>query len=214
MLNALICYAQVVLCHRSIRLVKCVCPGVPRIYQLRKPKTNIQILQQNVLLKQKYLVTFLRQHGPEVFQEVRSAYVDTLSRVLSAHFRSYLAALERLQVRPPLQHITGRSCVNLLLCTDVVMCLLSISNEPEELLQGGWCDGGNCAGGSGGSSGCDWGGAGGGGGRRDGESIRARGQCGAQGCLCAGRPRQHPAPPGAGRHHPPRRRVRVQEGPL
>ncbi|KAK9908133.1 hypothetical protein WJX75_003087 [Coccomyxa subellipsoidea] len=68
-----------------------------RIYQLRKPKTNIQILQQNVLLKQKYLVTFLRQHGQEVFQEIRSAYVDTLSRVLSAHFRSYLAALERLQ---------------------------------------------------------------------------------------------------------------------
>ncbi len=69
-----------------------------RIYQLRKPKTNIQILQQNVLLKQKYLVTFLRAHGPEVFQEIRGAYSDTLSRVLSAHFRSYFGALERLQV--------------------------------------------------------------------------------------------------------------------
>ncbi|CAL5229904.1 g13324 [Coccomyxa viridis] len=68
-----------------------------RIYQLRKTKTNIQILQQNVLLKQKYMVTFLRQHGPEVFHEMRSAYVETLSRVLSSHFRSYLAALERLQ---------------------------------------------------------------------------------------------------------------------
>lgn len=74
-----------------------------RTYQLRKPKTNIQILQQNVLLKQKYLVTFLRQHGPEVFHEVRTAYTETLSRVLSAHFRSYLAALERMQacVTPP-----------------------------------------------------------------------------------------------------------------
>ena len=69
-----------------------------RIYQLRKIKTNIQILQQNVLLKQKYMVTFLRQHGSEVFQEIRTAYVETLSRVLSSHFRSYLAALERLQV--------------------------------------------------------------------------------------------------------------------
>ena len=47
------------------------CP-LSRIYQLRKTKTNIQILQQNVLLKQKYMVTFLRQHGPEVFQEMRS----------------------------------------------------------------------------------------------------------------------------------------------
>ncbi|KAK9822680.1 hypothetical protein WJX81_008329 [Elliptochloris bilobata] len=68
-----------------------------RIFALRKPKTNIQILQQNVLLKQKHLVGFLRQHGREVFGEVRTAYVDTLSRVLSSHFRAYLAALERLQ---------------------------------------------------------------------------------------------------------------------
>jgi Vps52 / Sac2 family len=69
-----------------------------RIYALRKPKTNIQILQQNVLLKYKYLVAFLRQHGREVYQEVRAAYVDTLARVLSSHFRAYLAAMERLQV--------------------------------------------------------------------------------------------------------------------
>ena len=69
-----------------------------RIYSLRKPKTNIQILQQNVLLKCKYLVTFLRLHGREVFTEVRAAYVDTLSRVLSSHFRAYLAAIDRLKV--------------------------------------------------------------------------------------------------------------------
>jgi vacuolar protein sorting-associated protein 52 len=41
-----------------------------RIYALRKPKTNIQILQQNMLLRFRYLVTFLRTHGPEVFGEV------------------------------------------------------------------------------------------------------------------------------------------------
>ena len=72
--------------------------GCRRIFALRKPKTNIQILQQNVLLKQKHLVGFLREHGQEVFGEVRAAYADTLSRVLSSHFRAYLAALERLQV--------------------------------------------------------------------------------------------------------------------
>ena len=81
--------------HTELRHAGC---ALNRIYQLRKTKTNIQILQQNVLLKQKYMVTFLRQHGPEVFHEMRSAYVETLSRVLSSHFRSYLAALERLQV--------------------------------------------------------------------------------------------------------------------
>lgn len=58
----------------------------------------LQILQQNVLLKYKYLVTFLRQHGLEVFDEVRAAYVDTLSRVLSSKFRAYISATEKLLV--------------------------------------------------------------------------------------------------------------------
>ena len=41
-----------------------------RIYNLRKPKTNIQILQQNVLLKHKHLASFLRRHAREVHMEV------------------------------------------------------------------------------------------------------------------------------------------------
>lgn len=65
---------------------------------MRKPKTNIQILQQNVLLKHKMLIAFMRRHGPEVFTEVRAAYIDTLSKVLSSHFRAYLSAVERLEV--------------------------------------------------------------------------------------------------------------------
>lgn len=68
-----------------------------RFYAFRRPKTNIQILQQNVLVKYRYMLQFLRKHGQEVFTEVRACYVDTLSRVLSSHFKAYLAALERLQ---------------------------------------------------------------------------------------------------------------------
>jgi len=49
-----------------------------RIYALRKPKTNIQILQQNMLLRFRYLVTFLRAHGPEVFGEVRPRSFDNM----------------------------------------------------------------------------------------------------------------------------------------
>ena len=69
-----------------------------RIYNLRKPKTNIQILQQNVLLKHRHLMQFLRRHGRDVAAEVRAAYIETLSRVLSGHFKAYLTALEPLQV--------------------------------------------------------------------------------------------------------------------
>ena len=41
-----------------------------KLYQLRKPKTNISIIQQNVLLKYKYFVRFVREHGEDVYQEV------------------------------------------------------------------------------------------------------------------------------------------------
>lgn len=71
---------------------------VQKLYALRKPKTNIQILQQNVLLKYKYIVSFLKEHGNEVYTEVRGAYIDTMNKVLSAHFRAYILALEKLQL--------------------------------------------------------------------------------------------------------------------
>ncbi|KAJ4966145.1 hypothetical protein NE237_017994 [Protea cynaroides] len=71
---------------------------VQKLYALRKPKTNIQILQQNVLLKYKYAILFLKEHGKEVYTEVRAAYIDTMNKVLSAHFRAYFQALEKLQL--------------------------------------------------------------------------------------------------------------------
>eukprot|EP00210_Caulerpa_lentillifera_P001709 g1642.t1 len=67
-----------------------------KIYQLRRPRTNIQIIQQNVLLKFKYFVTFLKEHGEDVYKEVRGEYSKTLSRVLPQHFKSYLSDIERM----------------------------------------------------------------------------------------------------------------------
>ncbi|KAH0875655.1 hypothetical protein HID58_073017 [Brassica napus] len=71
---------------------------VQKLIALRKPKTNIQILQQSVLLKYKYIISFLKEHGKEVFMDVRAAYIDTMNKVLSAHFRAYIQALEKLQL--------------------------------------------------------------------------------------------------------------------
>ncbi|XP_009779058.1 vacuolar protein sorting-associated protein 52 A-like isoform X1 [Nicotiana sylvestris] len=71
---------------------------VQKLYSLRKPKTNIQILQQSVLLKYKYILSFLKEHGKEVYLEVRAAYTDTMNKVLSAQFRAYIQALEKLQL--------------------------------------------------------------------------------------------------------------------
>ncbi|KAH7436866.1 hypothetical protein KP509_05G039600 [Ceratopteris richardii] len=69
-----------------------------KLNALKKPKTNIQILQQNVLLKYKYVAVFLQKHGKEVYSEIRTAYFDTLNKVLSAHFRTYIQALEKVQL--------------------------------------------------------------------------------------------------------------------
>ncbi|RLN42259.1 vacuolar protein sorting-associated protein 52 A isoform X1 [Panicum miliaceum] len=71
---------------------------IQKFYALRKPKTNIQILQQSVLLKYKYTIIFLKEHAKEIYAEVRAAYIDTMNKVLSAHFRAYIQALEKLQM--------------------------------------------------------------------------------------------------------------------
>ncbi|KAL1212496.1 Vacuolar protein sorting-associated protein 52 A [Cardamine amara subsp. amara] len=64
---------------------------VRKLIALRKPKTNIQILQQSVLLK-------YNEHGKEVFVDVRAAYIDTMNKVVSTHFRAYIQAVEKLQL--------------------------------------------------------------------------------------------------------------------
>lgn len=68
-----------------------------RIHLLKKPRTNLQVLQHNSLSKFTYLNRFLQSHAAPVFEEVQALYVDTLSRVYSSYFKSYLAALLKLE---------------------------------------------------------------------------------------------------------------------
>ncbi|XP_057769636.1 LOW QUALITY PROTEIN: vacuolar protein sorting-associated protein 52 B-like [Salvia miltiorrhiza] len=71
---------------------------VQKLNALRKPKTNVQILQQSVLIKYKYVILFLKEHGKEVYHDVRAAYIDTMNKVLSTNIRAYIQALEKLQL--------------------------------------------------------------------------------------------------------------------
>ncbi|XP_039134325.1 vacuolar protein sorting-associated protein 52 A-like, partial [Dioscorea cayenensis subsp. rotundata] len=71
---------------------------VQKLYALRKPKTNIQFLQQSVLLKYKYSIIFLKEHGSEKYNEVRAAYIDTMDKIISAHVHAYIQAMEKLQL--------------------------------------------------------------------------------------------------------------------
>ncbi|KAF8722496.1 hypothetical protein HU200_022323 [Digitaria exilis] len=67
-------------------------------FAMRKPGTNIQILQQNLLQKHRYLVLFLKEHGSETYANLCASYVGTMNKVLSTYFRVYVEALERLKL--------------------------------------------------------------------------------------------------------------------
>eukprot|EP00658_Telonema_sp_P-2_P073901 TRINITY_DN6303_c0_g1_i7.p1 TRINITY_DN6303_c0_g1~~TRINITY_DN6303_c0_g1_i7.p1 ORF type:complete len:514 (+),score=140.51 TRINITY_DN6303_c0_g1_i7:632-2173(+) len=69
-----------------------------KLDQLRMKRTNIQIIQQNVLLKYKYFNTFLAAHAPETSVEIRANYVDTMSRYYHSKFRTYVQSLLKLRV--------------------------------------------------------------------------------------------------------------------
>lgn len=67
-----------------------------KIEALKKPDTNVKRQQETGLLKSKYLMTFLVEHAPQVGEEIRLIYVQTMSTVLSGVFRDYHTGLMKL----------------------------------------------------------------------------------------------------------------------
>ena len=69
------------------------------IYQLKKERNNIQVHQQSTLMRFKFFFKFLHKFGKDAAEEVCRTYIDTLSKLYSAHFKSYMKALMGLRVR-------------------------------------------------------------------------------------------------------------------
>ena len=69
-----------------------------KIASLRRPRTNVSIIQQSALLKFRLLPRFLARHAPEVLRDLKDEYASALGRVYSGRLRGYLSAMERLQV--------------------------------------------------------------------------------------------------------------------
>ncbi|KFM27500.1 Vacuolar protein sorting-associated protein 52-like protein [Auxenochlorella protothecoides] len=67
-----------------------------KIWDFRRPRTNVQI-KQPVLLRHKSLVAFLGEHAPDIFGEVRAAYIDKVSAKVLDLFRNYWAVIDRLE---------------------------------------------------------------------------------------------------------------------
>ena len=67
---------------------------------LKKPRTNVQLIQENSLAKYAPLIDFLRTRGPEVYWEVKSVYADTLGKILKTSMASYLESLKKVTRSP------------------------------------------------------------------------------------------------------------------
>jgi len=68
-----------------------------RVATLKKKMTNIQILQQSVLLKYTGLYKFLVEQAPEAALEIKDTYTTTMAGIYLRHFKGYLADLMRLR---------------------------------------------------------------------------------------------------------------------
>lgn len=64
--------------------------------QLRKPKTNVRMIQINSLLKYTPLMEFLLDAKVEIYNEVRNVYIESMGITLYALFRTYAAQLALL----------------------------------------------------------------------------------------------------------------------
>lgn len=69
-----------------------------KINTLKKPRTNLQILQRNVLVKFKFFTQFLSEHHAAVAKEVQQHYVDTMSAVYLKQFKTYVNSLQKLEL--------------------------------------------------------------------------------------------------------------------
>lgn len=69
-----------------------------QVYKFRKPMTNYQIPQNN-MLKYKFFFEFILCNERNVAEEICSEYVDTMSKIYYSYFKSYSSRLIKLQVR-------------------------------------------------------------------------------------------------------------------
>ncbi len=69
-----------------------------QISSLRKNKTNVQVIQQNSLLKYGPLFHFLHRDAPQLADELRALYVDTMTRIVQNVFKNYYNQLLKLDV--------------------------------------------------------------------------------------------------------------------
>jgi len=67
-----------------------------KVYEMRHPNSNIQV-QQNVLIRYKQMISFLRDHGHSMYEEIRTTYIASVTSKFMEIFRNYWASMEGLE---------------------------------------------------------------------------------------------------------------------
>ncbi|GMH50721.1 hypothetical protein TrLO_g9568 [Triparma laevis f. longispina] len=70
-----------------------------KISELRKAKTNVRMIQTSSLLQYASLMKFLDNAAPDVHNEIRDVYVESMSKVLSGLFKTYQSQLAKLDLK-------------------------------------------------------------------------------------------------------------------
>uniref|UniRef100_A0A7S2WQ93 Vacuolar protein sorting-associated protein 52 homolog n=1 Tax=Rhizochromulina marina TaxID=1034831 RepID=A0A7S2WQ93_9STRA len=89
---------------KSRSLVKIREYFLSKIGELRKPKTNVQMIQKAGLLKYHGLMHFLRRHQPEIADEIRATYEESMGRTLHQLFKAYHSQLSKLELDIATKH--------------------------------------------------------------------------------------------------------------
>ena len=63
---------------------------------LKKPMTNIQIIQQNVLLKYKGFLVFLRTHNQGIYFEITNYYSELMNKLYLFSFKTYISDIHKV----------------------------------------------------------------------------------------------------------------------
>ena len=69
-----------------------------RIRSLRAPNSNIQVIQQTKMLRYRALFHFMLEHHPQLANEIKQAYMNTMKWYYSHHFDRFKRALEKVRV--------------------------------------------------------------------------------------------------------------------
>lgn len=67
-----------------------------QINALKKPKTNIQIIQQNNLINYRVFLYFLKEFNQDTYLEISQTYSKLLSKVYANNFKAYVDDLSKL----------------------------------------------------------------------------------------------------------------------